>query len=94
MSPFKGQTGLKRILNATGYSFSGLKAAFQGEAAFRQLVLINAILIPISLFLDVRNLGDKDYISNVQAQIAATAASAAYWPGDGRSVFGGVTVAF
>ena len=53
MSPFKGQTGLKRILNATGYSFSGLKAAFQGEAAFRQLVLINAILIPISLFLDV-----------------------------------------
>jgi diacylglycerol kinase (ATP) len=53
MSPFKGQTGLKRILNATGYSFAGLKAAFKGEAAFRQLVLVNVILIPISLFLDV-----------------------------------------
>ncbi|WP_430421617.1 TonB-dependent receptor family protein [Phenylobacterium sp.] len=48
----------------------------------------------ISLFLDVRNLGDKDYISNVQAQIAATAASAAYWPGDGRAVFGGITIDF
>lgn len=48
----------------------------------------------ISLFVDVRNLGDKDYISNVQAQIAATAASAAYWPGDGRSVFGGITLDF
>jgi len=48
----------------------------------------------IKLFLDIRNLADKDYISNVQAQIAATAASAAYWPGDGRSAFGGVTWLF
>ncbi|MEX5695052.1 diacylglycerol kinase, partial [Pseudomonas syringae] len=48
MSPFKGQTGLKRILNASGYSFDGLRAAFTGEAAFRQLVLLNVILIPIS----------------------------------------------
>jgi iron complex outermembrane receptor protein len=48
----------------------------------------------LSLFLDVRNLTSKDYISNVQAQIAATPASAAYWPGDGRSVFGGVAWSF
>jgi iron complex outermembrane receptor protein len=48
----------------------------------------------VSLFLEARNLADKDYISNVQAQITATAASAAYWPGDGRSVFGGVTWSF
>ena len=48
----------------------------------------------VSVFLDIRNLADKDYISNVQAQTRATAASAAYWPGDGRSVFGGVTVCF
>ena len=33
MSPFKGQTGLKRILNASGYSLDGLRAAFTGEAA-------------------------------------------------------------
>lgn len=52
-SPYKGKTGLKRILNATGYSISGFKAAYKNEAAFRQIVLINLILIPISFFLDV-----------------------------------------
>lgn len=53
MSPFKGQTGLKRILNATGYSFDGLRAAFTGEAAFRQLVLLNVVLVPLSFLLHV-----------------------------------------
>jgi diacylglycerol kinase (ATP) len=53
MSPFKGQTGLKRILNATGYSFDGLSAAFKGEAAFRQLVLLNVILLPLAFVVDV-----------------------------------------
>ena len=52
-SPYKGKTGVKRILNATQYSIAGFKAAFQNEAAFRQIVLINAILIPISCFLQV-----------------------------------------
>ena len=53
MSPFKGQTGLKRILNASGYSLDGLRAAFTGEAAFRQLVLLNVVLIPPTFFLNV-----------------------------------------
>lgn len=53
MSEFKGQVGLARILNATGYSFDGLRAAFAGEAAFRQLVLLNALLIPVAFFLQV-----------------------------------------
>jgi len=48
----------------------------------------------VSLFIDARNLTDKAYVSNVQAAIAATPATAAYWPGDGRSVFGGLTVSF
>ncbi|MBD9514098.1 diacylglycerol kinase [Pseudomonas sp. PDM22] len=52
-SPFKGQTGLKRIFNAAGYSLAGFATAFKGEAAFRQLVLINVILIPLSFFCDV-----------------------------------------
>jgi len=52
-SPYKGKTGLKRILNATGYSISGFKAAYKNEAAFRQIVLVNLILIPVSFFLDV-----------------------------------------
>ncbi len=52
-SPFKGRTGLKRILNAAGYSWDGLCTAFAGEAAFRQLVLLNAVLVPLAFFLDV-----------------------------------------
>lgn len=52
-SPFKGQTGLKRIFNAAGYSLDGLTAAFKGEAAFRQLVLLNVVLIPLSFFVNV-----------------------------------------
>lgn len=52
-SPYKGKSGLKRILNAMGYSISGFKAAYKNEAAFRQIVLINIILISVSFFLDV-----------------------------------------
>ena len=31
----KGHSGIARIANATGYSLAGLKAAYRGEAAFR-----------------------------------------------------------
>ena len=50
-SPYKGTSGLQRILNATGYSLAGFKAAFQNEAAFRQIILINLLLIPLSFFM-------------------------------------------
>lgn len=53
ISPFKGKTGIKRVCNATNYSIAGFKAAFQNEAAFRQITLLNALLIPISFFLNV-----------------------------------------
>jgi len=53
MSEFKGQTGLKRILNAAGYSLDGLRTAFLGEAAFRQLVLLNLLLIPSAFVFEV-----------------------------------------
>ena len=52
-SPFKGSTGLKRIINATSYSLSGFKAAFFNEAAFRQITFLNVVLIPSSFLLDV-----------------------------------------
>ena len=48
----------------------------------------------VSVFLDARNLADKAYVSNTQAAVTWTAATATLWPGDGRSVFGGVTVNF
>ena len=50
----------------------------------------------LKLFIDARNLADVSYVSNTQAVISWKAApgSAIYWPGDGRSVFGGLTVSF
>ena len=49
----------------------------------------------VKLFLDVRNLADKRYVSNVTAVTnAATASTLVFFPGDGRSVFGGVTLSF
>lgn len=39
-SPFKGTKGLRRIVNAMGYSMAGLCYAWKGEAAFRQVLLL------------------------------------------------------
>jgi diacylglycerol kinase (ATP) len=50
-SPHKGKTGLTRLINATGYSISGLSAAFTSEDAFRQEVLLAVIAIPLGLWL-------------------------------------------
>lgn len=48
----KGKNGIRRIINACHYSAQGFQAAFKNEAAFRQLVLLNAISIPLILFID------------------------------------------
>jgi diacylglycerol kinase (ATP) len=50
-SPFKGKTGLRRIINALRYSLDGLRAAWNGEAAFRQELLLAAVLVPLAFFL-------------------------------------------
>jgi len=52
-SPYKGTSGTQRIFNATRYSMAGFKTAFQNEAAFRQILLINLILIPLSFWMPV-----------------------------------------
>ncbi|MCK5718002.1 MAG: diacylglycerol kinase [Thiomargarita sp.] len=44
-------TGITRIIKATGYSIAGLKAAWIHEAAFRQEVLLCIILIPLGFWL-------------------------------------------
>lgn len=49
----KGNTGIKRIILAAGYSAKGLRAAFVHEAAFRQELLLCAVLIPLACWLDV-----------------------------------------
>ncbi|MBU3644963.1 MAG: diacylglycerol kinase [Candidatus Methylopumilus sp.] len=50
-SPFKGKTGLRRLINAFGYSLAGLSAAYKNEDAFRQEVKLAIILIPLALYL-------------------------------------------
>ena len=45
-----GVTGIKRIINATGYSLKGLKAAFIHEAAFRQELLLTIVLLPLAIY--------------------------------------------
>lgn len=50
-SPFKGKTGLRRVLNAAGYSWAGVTAAFKHEDAFRQEVFLAIVLIPLGLYL-------------------------------------------
>jgi diacylglycerol kinase (ATP) len=47
-----GDTGLRRVIKATGYSIKGLKSAFQSEAAVRQELALCAIFIPVALYLD------------------------------------------
>lgn len=50
-SPFKGKTGLRRLINAVGYSWAGLRAAYQYESAFRQELWLSLILVPLALYL-------------------------------------------
>jgi diacylglycerol kinase (ATP) len=50
-NPYKGRTGLDRVLRAVGYSVQGLNAAYQGESAFRQEVWIAVVLLPASFWL-------------------------------------------
>ena len=50
-SPYKGKTGLNRLINALKYSIAGTLAAFKHEDAFRQEVVLFLILAPIALFL-------------------------------------------
>jgi len=46
-----GVTGIKRIVNAAGYSWLGLKAAYKHESAFRQELWSAVILIPLGYYL-------------------------------------------
>jgi diacylglycerol kinase (ATP) len=46
-----GNTGLRRIVNATLFSMAGLRAAWRYEAAFRQELLLCVFLVPTGLWL-------------------------------------------
>lgn len=44
-------TGFKRVIKATVFSWQGLKAGYHHEAAFRQELFLSIILIPLALYL-------------------------------------------
>jgi diacylglycerol kinase (ATP) len=46
-----GNTGFRRVVNATFYSVAGLRSAWRSEAAFRQECVGVALLIPVALWL-------------------------------------------
>jgi diacylglycerol kinase (ATP) len=46
-----GATGFRRIINATGYSWLGLKAAYKHESAFRQELWLAIFMIPLGYYL-------------------------------------------
>jgi len=46
-----GNTGFRRVVNATFYSVAGLRAAWRNEAAFRQECVGFVVLIPIAVWL-------------------------------------------
>jgi len=50
-SPFKGAQGLRRLLNAIGYSRDGLASAWRHEAAFREEVLLALVTVPLGIWL-------------------------------------------
>ncbi|AIX75747.1 MAG: diacylglycerol kinase [Mixta calida] len=46
-------TGLTRIIKAAGYSWKGLRAAWQHEAAFRQEAVMALVAVVVACWLDV-----------------------------------------
>ncbi|NVD08679.1 diacylglycerol kinase [Vibrio sp. JPW-9-11-11] len=61
------QTGVGRLVKATKYSWLGLKAAWHGEAAFRQEFVCFCVLTPIALALPVGGLAKLLLIGSLVA---------------------------
>jgi len=64
-SPYKGKTGFRRLLNAFRYSCAGIKEAYQNEDAFRQEVLLAAILLPLAFWIDASVIGRALMVGSV-----------------------------
>lgn len=50
-SPYKSKGGPSRLFGALRYSSQGMCAAFRHEAAFRQELLLLAVLVPIAAWI-------------------------------------------
>ncbi|CAG1009935.1 undecaprenol kinase [Anaerolineales bacterium] len=62
---YKGKTGFKRLLSAFRNSCSGLQEAYRNENAFRQEVLLAAILLPLAFWVSSEAIGRALMISSV-----------------------------
>jgi diacylglycerol kinase (ATP) len=65
LNPHKGKTGLRRLINAVGYSINGLRAAYRLEDAFRQEIALAAVLIAAALLLPVAATGRALLLASV-----------------------------
>lgn len=45
--------GIRRLINATGYTMAGFRAAWKNEEAFRQEISLALILVPVGLWLGI-----------------------------------------
>jgi diacylglycerol kinase (ATP) len=50
-NPHKGRTGVERIAYAAKYSWQGLSTAVRSESAFRQEVVLAAMMLPAAWWL-------------------------------------------
>ena len=50
MATDPGNTGLRRLIKAAGYSLQGLTATFRHETAFKQEVALTVVLVPLALW--------------------------------------------
>jgi len=51
MATEPGNTGVRRLIRATVYSWQGLVATFRNETAFRQEVALSFLLLPLAMWL-------------------------------------------
>ncbi len=64
-SPFKGKTGMRRMINAVGYSVSGFGSAFRHEEAFRQETLLAVVMAAVAAWLNVNGVAKALLIFSV-----------------------------
>jgi diacylglycerol kinase (ATP) len=50
-NPYKGRSGLDRVLHAFGYSLQGLGTALRVESAFRQEATLAVVMLPAAFWL-------------------------------------------
>lgn len=60
-----GETGLKRVLDATGYSVQGLMAAWKHEEAFRMEIILLILLTGVTFYLPVSKMEQLAMIASL-----------------------------